>query len=120
MEDSRTRRLRKLLKQLGEAVSDSVTSSEVVRARLQELHEDGWQAVMIVETTVACHEAGSVGVERGTVRLHVDADRGSVGYRIGSGDARLLSSLGISADRHRSRKVRVPRLPTRLDGESGP
>jgi hypothetical protein len=120
MEDSRTHRLRKLLKQLGEAVHGSVTSSEDVRARLQELHDDGWQAVMIVETSLACREDGSAGVEGGTVRLHVDADRKSVRYRIGSGDARLLSSLGISADRHRSRKARVPRLPTRLDGEPGP
>lgn len=120
MEDSRTHRLRKLLKQLGEAVHGSVTNSEDVRDRLQELHDDGWQAVMIVEASLACREDGTVGVERGTVRLHVDDDDVSVRYRIGSGDARFLSSLGISADRHRSQKARVPRLPIRRDGESGP
>jgi len=120
MEEPRTDRLRKLLKQLGEAVHGSVTSSEDVRARLQELHDDGWQAVMIVETSLACREDGSAGVEQGTVHLHVNADREGVRYRIGSSDARFLSSLGISADRHRTRKARVSRLPTRLDGEAGP
>ena len=119
MEDSRTQRLQKLLKQLGEAVHGSVARSEDVRARLKELRDDGWHAVMIVETSLACREDGSVEVERGTVRLHVDGDRPGVRYRIDVEDARLLSSLGISVGRHRSGNARVPRLPTGGDGESG-
>ncbi len=36
-----------------------------------ELHEDGWQAVMMLETSLVCGEDGSVEVGRGTMRLHV-------------------------------------------------
>ena len=102
MDESRTQRLHQLLRRLGKAVHGSVARSDEVRACLSELHDDGWRAVMLVETALACDEDGVVAAETGTMRLHVDTDRDIPNYRIGVDDASLLSSLGIAAGRHRS------------------
>ena len=109
MEDSRTQRLHQLLRRLGKAVHGSVVRSDEVRACLSDLHDDGWKAVMLVETSLACDENGVVEAEKGTMRLHVDTDRESPNYRIGVDDASLLSSLGIAPGRHRSNGVVIQR-----------
>jgi hypothetical protein len=102
MEGSRTQRLQQLLKRLGQAVHGSVVRSKEVRACLDELHEDGWTAVMLLEASLACRETGALEVENGAIHIHVDPAEASSAYRIDSGDANLLSSLGISPSRHRS------------------
>lgn len=102
MEESRTQRLHELLRRLGKALHSTVVRSDEVRDCLQELHEDGWQAVMMLETSVACGEDGSLEVGQGTMRLHIEENATAPEYRIGVDDARFLSSIGISAGRHRS------------------
>jgi hypothetical protein len=102
MEESRTQRLHELLRRLGKALHATVVRSDEVRDCLQELHEDGWQAVMMLETSVACGEDGSLEVGQGTMRLHIEENATPPEYRIGVDDARFLSSIGISAGRHRS------------------
>jgi len=107
MEESRTQRLQELLRRLGKAVHGSVVRSEEVRACLDELHDDGWRAVMLLETSLACG------------RMHVDtADPAVPAYRLDVADARFLSSLGISAGRHRSPNNALPRPPAKRDSES--
>jgi len=102
-EESRTHRLQALLRRLGKAVHGSVVRSDEVRACLDELHDEGWQAVMLLETSLACGEGGVVEVDRGILRMHVGAtDSTGPEYRLDVADARFLSSLGISAGRHRS------------------
>ena len=58
MEESRTQRLHELLRRLGKALHATVVSSEEVRECLEELHEDGWQAVMMLEASLVCGEDG--------------------------------------------------------------
>jgi len=119
MEESRTLKLQQLLRRLGKAVHASVVRSDEVRACLEKLHEDGWRAVMLLETSLACGEDGSIEVERGTLRLHVDTERRSdPEYRIDTFDAHFLSSLGISAGRHRSRSNNLPRPTPELGDDS--
>jgi hypothetical protein len=118
MEESRTQRLQELLRRLGKALHETVVRSDEVRACLDELHEDGWRAVMMVETSLACGEDGSIEAGRGTMRLHVAENSAMPEYRIGVDDARFLSSIGISAGRHRSTPCRVPRTESEPDNES--
>lgn len=103
MEESRTKRLQELLKRLGAAVHGSVVESEEVRDCLEELHEDGWRAVMLIESSLVCSDSGAVQSREGTVHIHVDPSSAATSYRIDAEDARLLTSLGISPTRHRSR-----------------
>ncbi len=51
MDESRTARLRELLRRLGQAVHSSVAGSDEVRSCLEDLHGDGWHAVMLLETS---------------------------------------------------------------------
>ena len=119
MDESRTRKLHELLRRLGKVVHASVVRSDEVRACLSELHDDGWRAVMLVETSLACDETGAVDSESGTMRLHIDTEGRDPTYRIGVEDARLLSSLGIAPGRHRSNSKSVPRarVEREADGE---
>ena len=76
MEESRTKRLHELLRRLGKALHATVVSSDEVRACLEELREDGWQAVHLFSylpghsperdgLTIAQRVAGSSGPEGG-------------------------------------------------------
>jgi hypothetical protein len=118
MEESRTQRLHELLRRLGKALHATVVRSDEVRACLEELHEDGWQAVMMLETSLVCGEDGSLEVSRGTMRLHVEENTAAPEYLIGVDDARFLSSIGISAGRHRSPSRRLPRPQSEPDKDS--
>ena len=91
MESRRTQKLHKLLKRLGQAVHGSVVKSEEVTQCLNELHEDGWNAVMLIEASVTCRDRG---LERGpaSLRIHVDHTPAKIDYRINTADARILES----------------------------
>jgi hypothetical protein len=115
MEESRTKKLQQILKRLGQAVHGSVIQSKEVRACLDELHEDGWRAVMLLEASLVCRDNGVLEAEEGSIHIHVDPSEVNADYRIDSSDARLLNSLGISPSRHRSR----PTLP-RPDADDEP
>jgi hypothetical protein len=117
MEESRTQRLQELLRRLGKALHSTVVRSEEVRDCLEELHDDGWQAVMMLETSLVCGEDGSIEVGRGTMRLHVEDGSVIPEYRIGVDDARFLESLGITAGRHRSPPKLLPRPQSEPDGD---
>ena len=117
MEESRTQRLHGLLRRLGKALHENVVRSDEVRACLDQLHEDGWQAVMMIEASLVCGENGASEVGRGTMRLHVAEDTTAPDYRIGVDDARFLSSIGISAGRHRSLPRHVPRAQPESDDD---
>lgn len=106
MEESRTKRLQELLKRLGQAVHGSVVQSDEVRDCLEELHGEGWRAVMLLESTLVCRDSGDVHAEEGTIHIHVDPSEVAAAYRIDADDARLLASLGISPTRHRTRSSR--------------
>lgn len=118
MDEERTERLQELLRKLGKAVHASVVRSEDVRACLEELHEDGWQAVMMLEASLACGEDGSLDVERGTLRLHVQSDDLAPEFRMDVADAKFLASLGISPVRHRSNGTTVRRAEPERDSEN--
>ncbi len=119
MEESRTQKLQQLLKRLGQAVHGSVVQSQEVRACLDELHEDGWRAVMLLEASLVCRDSGGLEVEDGAIHIHVDPSDVTADYRLDAQDAKLLSSLGISPSRHRSRttppRSRADDQPDRSD-----
>jgi hypothetical protein len=112
MEESRTQRLQQLLKRLGQAVHGSVVQSKEVQECLDELHDDGWRAVMLLEASLVCRDNGILDSENGSIHIHVDPSEATANYRMDVHDAKLLSSLGISPSRHRAR-----RTPRRSGGD---
>ena len=102
MDGSRAKRLQELLRRLGQAVHGAVVDSDEVQACLKELHRQGWEAVMLLEASVACRRAGQVVPEGSAMHVHADPQPDEVRYRINLHDAAFLSSLGISPTSHRS------------------
>jgi len=107
MEESRTQKIQQLLRRLGKAVHGSVVRSEEVQACLRELHEAGWDAVMLLEASLACRSTGAMEVEDASMHVHADPSPVRVTYRIDAADAEILSALGISPSRHRSTPSRT-------------
>ncbi len=104
-----TQKLQQLLKRLGQAIHGSVVNSDEVQACLRELHEGGWDAVMLLDAAVACRTDGTIDVERAAMHVHAEPEPPKVSYRINREDAHLLGALGISPTRHRSQPPRIPR-----------
>jgi hypothetical protein len=111
VDESRTRKLRQILKRLGVAINESVADSDEVHDCLAELQADGWDAVMLLEASLVCREDPDPDFNPEPVRIHVDTTHREAEYRLGQSDVRLLSSLGISPSRHRSRPQRPRSSP---------
>jgi hypothetical protein len=104
MTESKANKLHELLKRLGTAIHRSVVDSDEVQSCLRDLHQDGWDAVMMLEASVACSQDGDVESEGASLHVHADPEPERVAYRLNLQDAMWLSSLGISPTRHRSTK----------------
>jgi len=102
MEDSRTQRLHQLLKRLGQAVHGNVVNSDEVQACLRELHDCGWDALMLLQASLVCRENGQIRLEDSSMHLHMAPGPTRVEYTINPADVALLSAVGISPTRHRS------------------
>ena len=118
MDQDRTEKLQELLRKLGKAVHASVVRSSEVKACLAELHEEGWQAVLMIEASLASADDDSLEVERAALRLQIPSEVQTPEYRLDRADARLLGSLGISPGRHRSNGTRLVRHESRPDSEN--
>lgn len=102
MERRRSQKLQDILKRLGRAVHGSVVNSDEVQACLRELHENRWEAVMLLEASVACSEEDPLASGNASIHIHTRGEPARVSYRINLEDAAFLSSVGISPSKHRS------------------
>ncbi len=108
MEESRAEKLHEILKKLGEALHRSLVSSEEVQACLQELHDSGWDAIMMLEASVVCQEDGTISTDRAALHIHAAPPEHGTAEEITPDDVRMLRSLGILANVDRSMH-RAPR-----------
>jgi len=102
MEEKRTQLLQQLLKRLGHALHGSVVGSEEVRDCLRQLHEQGCEAVMVLEASLACRHGQDIEAGEASLHVHTQSEPRRVGFRMNLGDAAFLASLGISPTRHRT------------------
>ena len=102
MDDARTKEIRKLLERLRTAIHASVVDSDEVNSCLTELHRGGRDAVLFLEASLVCRYDENTDQAKRALRIQVGANPGDTEYRLGSDDARWLSSIGISPTRHRS------------------
>jgi len=88
-------KLERLMKQLGEAINDSVSDSEQVADVISRIKSSGYDVFVVLEATVGFH--GSEGSEdeplTATPSRHGDPE-----WSISSEDAQFLKSLRISVE----------------------
>ena len=107
-------RIRQLLKELGDAINESISGSEDVNDRIQRIRDEGYNLYVVLDATIGLNredESSETGEEQANPPL-VPGRREDVQFRIDITDLGFLRSIGIDP----TRKVRAPK---RLEGRNG-
>jgi len=90
-------RLKKLMKQLGEAINTSLSESEQIAYAISKIKEQGYEVFLVLEATIGFNrrnqEGTSGGPELVTMRNNRDPD-----LAMSAHDRRFLKSLKIRVD----------------------
>jgi hypothetical protein len=105
--------LREMLKELGQAINESISGSGRVHDSIQKIRDEGYNLYMVLDAKVGVNkrEAKARGTRRTSVEPEaVERSSGDrAAFRINLKDLRFLKSLGIDP----TRKVRTRRAPAR-------
>ncbi|HVT45835.1 MAG TPA: hypothetical protein VMT00_15765 [Thermoanaerobaculia bacterium] len=101
-------RIKQLLKELGQAINESISASTEVNGQIQKIRDEGYDLYVVLDATIGLGRTDDVNRDGGEVRA-LTAPR-EVQFRINVQDLQMLRSLGIDP----TRKVKVTRrLETR-------
>lgn len=107
-------KIRQLLKELGEAINESISASPDVNDRIQQIRDEGYNLYVVLDATIGLNredEEPSEG-ETSSQQQFIAAPRSEdVRFRIDISDLGFLRSIGIDP----TRKVRSAR---RIEGKS--
>jgi hypothetical protein len=112
-------KIKELLKQLGNAINESISSSEDVNDQIQKIRDEGYNLYVVLDATIGLNRDGEDEPVAPPVTSIDDLQlRGNnevqVQFRINVNDLAMLRSLGIDP----TRKVRTRRLePRAADAE---
>jgi hypothetical protein len=110
--DSETRvddKIKQLLRELGSAINESISSSDDVNRHIQRIRDEGYNLYVVLDATIGLNKQG-VGDDEdarppATAELVVRDENKDVQFRINVNDLSLLRGLGIDP----TRKVRGAR-----------
>jgi hypothetical protein len=98
-------RIKQLLRELGTAINESISSSDDVNRHIQRIRDEGYDLYVVLDATIGLNKQGddedAPAPAAGTL---VVSDK-DVKFRINVNDLSLLRALGIDP----TRKVRSPR-----------
>ena len=97
-------KLRAMLKELGDAINDSVSESDRVHDTIEKLREHGYRLFLNLDARIGIEREESFDDDE-TTDLGEDAATASAEFRIDFRDLRFLKSVGIDP----TRKVRTRR-----------
>lgn len=107
--------LREMLKELGQAINESISGSGRVHDSIQRIRDEGYNLYMVLDAKVGVNkrEGKAARARRGAVAVSEPDEAPRTGeraaFRINLKDLRFLKSLGIDP----TRKVRVRRAAAR-------
>lgn len=105
--------IKRLLKELGDAINESISESPEVNDRIQQIRDEGYNLYVVLDATIGLNredeEGSSSDDEPGGEPRQVETTE--VQFRINVNDLAFLRSVGIDP----TRKVRTAR---RLEGRS--
>jgi hypothetical protein len=97
-------RIRQLLKELGDAINESISESTDVNDRIQRIRDEGYNLYVVLDATIGLNkddesgETAPVGEQAPTVAL-TKSPRRDVQFRIDISDLGFLRSIGIDPTR---------------------
>lgn len=111
-------KIKQLLKDLGSAINESISSSEDVNRHIQKIREEGYNLYVVLDATIGLNRQGENDDEQerqpqAAPAQLVVADGKDVHFRINVNDLALLRALGIDP----TRKVRSLRRVEPIAGE---
>lgn len=98
-------KLKQLLRELGTAINESISSSEDVNRYIQRIRDEGYNLYVVLDATIGLgrnDEDESGDVFTGTERVAIPKGAENVQFRINVNDLGFLRSVGIDP----TRKVR--------------
>lgn len=97
-------RIKQLLRDLGNAINESISASEDVNQHIQKIRAEGYDLYVVLDATIGLNRTGEESDPQTEV-APAPADEKNVRFRININDLALLRSLGIDP----TRKVRAAR-----------
>ena len=97
--------LREMLKELGQAINESISGSGRVHESIQRIRDEGYNLYMVLDAKVGVNRRESRGGSRSRSRTAAPATEERAAFRINVRDLRFLKSVGIDP----TRKVRSRR-----------
>lgn len=117
--------LREMLKELGQAINESISGSGRVHDSIQRIRDEGYNLYMVLDAKVGVNKRdgrGSRGRSSGSRGEHAVSEERAA-FRINVKDLRFLKSVGIDPTRKvrnrrtpNARVVRLTRRPRALKG----
>jgi len=107
--------LREMLKELGQAINESISGSDRVHDSIQRIRDEGYNLYMVLDAKVGVNRRGGRGGRRRSGERAADvesietADRAA--FRINIKDLRFLKSVGIDPTRKVRARTAVSRRP---------
>lgn len=102
-------KIKQLLRELGSAINESISSSDDVNRQIQKIRDEGYNLYVVLDATIGLNKEGEESPDatpqaEPTAELVVKSDK-DIQFRININDLALLRALGIDP----TRKVRTLR-----------
>jgi hypothetical protein len=94
-------RIKQLLRELGTAINESISSSDDVNRHIQKIRDEGYDLYVVLDATIGLnkHEDGSAEDLPATTTALVPRGDKEIQFRINVNDLALLRALGIDPTR---------------------
>jgi hypothetical protein len=110
-------KIKQLLRELGNAINESISSSEDVNEHIQRIRDEGYNLYVVLDATIGLNRIGEEEAPRpASPVMQVKNDR-EVQFRIDVNDLALLRALGIDPTRKVRGARRVEPLAVSSDEE---
>jgi hypothetical protein len=111
--------LREMLKELGQAINESISGSGRVHDSIQRIRDEGYNLYMVLDAKVGVNRRENRGRSRSSASRAADGPgEERAAFRINVKDLRFLKSVGIDPTRkvrnRRTAMVRISRSPRRV------
>ena len=98
-------RIKQLLRELGSAINESISSSDDVNRHIQRIRDEGYDLYVVLDATIGLNKQGDDDEAPATAPGALVVSDKDVKFRINVNDLSLLRALGIDP----TRKVRSSR-----------
>ena len=111
-------KIKQLLRELGTAINESISSSDEVNRHIQRIRDEGYDLYVVLDATIGLNKHGEEqeepAADQPSTELIVKSDK-EIQFRINVNDLALLRSLGIDPTRKVRNVRRVAALPAASD-----